>query len=114
MSAIRDIPERSRGEFCAGYMECSTEVAGDTLGRRRGKRGARAGRLLPVVVVDTEEGAGEGHHFAIGNEDAGVNLSRWGGDEGCTEEEHAEEAEQGGDDELECRLGFIRLHGLRG
>ena len=74
-------------------MECSTEVAGDTLGRWRGKRGARAGRLLPVVVVDAKEGASEGHHFAIGNEDAGVNLPRWGGDEGYTEECDAEEAE---------------------
>ena len=74
----------------------------------------RRHRLPPVVVVDAKEGAGEGHHFAIGNEDAGVNLPRWGGDEGCTEECNAEEAEQGGDDELECRLGFIRLHGLRG
>ena len=114
MSATRGIPERSRGEFCAGYMECSTEVAGDTLGRWRGKRGARAGRLLPVVVVDAEEGAGEGHHLAIGNEDAGVNFPRWGGDEGCAEECDAEEAEQAGDDELERRLGFIWLHGLRG
>ena len=76
---------------------------------------ARRGHRLPaVVVVDAKEGAGEGHHFAIGNEDARVNLPRWGGDEGCAEEEHAEEAEQGGDDELKCRLGFIRLHGLLG
>ena len=76
---------------------------------------ARRGHRLPaVVVVDAEEGAGEGHHFAIGNEHAGVNLPRWGGDEGCTEEKYAEEAEQGGDDELERRLGFIRLHGLLG
>ena len=74
----------------------------------------RGHRLPPVVVVDAKEGAGEGHHFAIGNEDAGVNLPRWGGDEGCAEEEHAEEAEQGGDDELERRLGFIWLHGLLG
>ena len=43
-----------------------------------------------------------------------MNLPRWGGDKGCTEEEHAEEAEQGGDDELERRLGFIWLHGLLG
>ena len=100
MSAIRDIPERSRGEFCAGYMECSTEVAGDTLGRRRGKRGARAGRLLPVVVVDAEEGAGEGHHLAIGYEDTGVYLSRWGREEGDAEEGETEEAEDGGDPEL--------------
>ena len=53
----------------------------------------RGHRLPAVVVVDAEEGAGEGHHFDIGNEDGGVKLSRWGGDEGCTEEEHAEEAE---------------------
>lgn len=53
----------------------------------------RGHRLPPVVVVDAEEGAGEGHHLAIGNEDAGVNLPWWGGDEGCTEEEHAEETE---------------------
>ena len=76
---------------------------------------ARRGHRLPaVVVVDAEESAGEGHHLAVSNEDAGVNLPRWGGDEGCTEEEYAEEAEQGGDDELKCRLGFIRLHGLLG
>lgn len=100
MSATRGIPERSRGEFCAGYMECSTEVAGDTLGRWRGKRGARAGRLLPVVVVDAEEGAGEGHHLAVGYEDAGVNLSRWGREEGCAEEGETEEAEDGSDPEL--------------
>ena len=54
----------------------------------------RCGHRLPaVVVVDAEEGAGEGHHFAIGNEDAGVNLPWWGGDEGCAEEEHPEETE---------------------
>ena len=53
----------------------------------------RGHRLPPVVVVDAEEGAGEGHHFAIGNEHAGVNLPRWSGDEGCAEEEYAEEAE---------------------
>ena len=51
----------------------------------------RGHRLPAVVVVDAEEGAGEGHHFAVGNEYAGVNLPWWGGDEGCTEEEHAEE-----------------------
>ena len=50
-------------------------------------------RLPPVVVVDAKEGAGEGHHFAIGNEDAGVNLPWWGGDESCAEEEYAEETE---------------------
>ena len=53
----------------------------------------RGHRLPAVVVVDAEEGASEGHHFAIGNEHAGVNLPRWGGDEGCAEEEYAEEAE---------------------
>ena len=53
----------------------------------------RGPRRPPGVGVDAEEGAGEGHHFTIGNEDAGVNLPRWGGDEGCAEEEHAEEAE---------------------
>ena len=76
---------------------------------------ARRGHRLPaVVVVDAKEGAGEGHHLAVSNEHAGVNLPRWGGDEGCAEECDAEEAEQGGDDELERRLGFIWLHGLRG
>jgi len=100
MSAMRGIPEWSRGEFCAGYMECSTEVADNALGRWRGKRGARAGRLLPVVVVDTEEGAGEGHHFAVGYEDTGVNLPRWGSEEGDTEEGESEEAEDRGDPEL--------------
>lgn len=94
------IPELNRGEFCAGYMECSTEVAGDTLGRWRGKSGARAGRLLPVVVVDAEEGAGEGHHLAVGYEDTGVNLPRWGREEGDTEEGESEEAEDRGDPEL--------------
>lgn len=48
----------------------------------------RAGRLLPVVVVDTEEGAGEGHHLSVGYEDTGVNLPRWRREEG-----HAEEGE---------------------
>ena len=95
------------------YIE--VEYEGEELGRVRCRvmQVVRRGHRLPaVVVVDAEEGAGEGHHLAVGNEYAGVNLSRWGGDEGCTEEEHAEEAEQGGDDELERRLGFIRLHGL--
>lgn len=93
------------------------DAGGMAMGRVRCRvtQVARCGHRLPaVVVVDAEEGAGEGHHFTVGNEDAGVNLSRWGGDEGCSEEEHAEEAEQGSDDELECRLGFIRLHGLLG
>ena len=53
----------------------------------------RGHRLPAIVVVDAEESAGEGHHFAVGNEHAGVNLSRWGGDEGCSEEEHTEETE---------------------
>ena len=37
----------------------------------------RGHRLPAVVVVDAEEGAGEGHHLAVGNEYAGVNLPRW-------------------------------------
>lgn len=81
-------------------MECSAEVAGDTLGRWRGNRGARAGRLLPIVVVDAEEGAGEGHHLAVGYEDTGVNLPRWRSEEGDAEEGETEEAEDGGDPEL--------------
>ena len=100
MSATRGIPERSRGEFCARYMECSTEVADNALGRWRGKRGARAVRSVAVVVVDAEEGAGEGHHLAVGYEDTGVNLPRWGSEEGCAEEGETEEAEDGGDPEL--------------
>ena len=60
----------------------------------------RGHRLPPVVVVDAEEGASEGHHFAVGNEDAGVNLPRWGTEEGDTEEGETEEAEDGGDPEL--------------
>ena len=100
MSATRGIPERSRGEFCARYMECSTEVADNALGRWRGKRGARAVRSVAVVVVDAEEGAGEGHHLAVGYEDTGVNLPRWGREEGDAEEGETEEAEDGGDPEL--------------
>ena len=78
------------------YIE--VEYEGEELGRVRCRvtqvvRWWHRLPLPPVVVVDTEEGASEGHHFAIGNEDAGVNLPRWGGDEGCAEEEHAEEAE---------------------
>ena len=53
----------------------------------------RGHRLPAVVVVDAEEGASEGHHLAVSNEHAGVNLPRWGGDEGYTEECDAEEAE---------------------
>lgn len=60
----------------------------------------RAGRLLPVVVVDAEEGAGEGHHLAVGYEDTGVNLPRWGSEEGYAEEGETEEAEDGSDPEL--------------
>lgn len=55
---------------------------------------------MAVVVVDAEEGAGEGHHLAVGYEDTGVNLSRWGREEGDTEEGESEEAEDGGDPEL--------------
>ena len=98
MSATRGIPERSRGEFCARYMECSTEVADNALGRWRGKRGARAVRS--VAVVDAKECAGEGHHLAVGYEDTGVNLPRWGREEGDAEEGETEEAEDGGDPEL--------------
>lgn len=58
------------------------------------------GRLLPVVVVDAEEGAGEGHHLAVGYEDTGVNFPRWGREEGDAEEGETEEAEDGGDPEL--------------
>ena len=60
------------------------------------------------MVVDAEEGAGEGHYFSVGDEYAGVNLSGRDGDEGRAEKGDAEEAEQGGDDELEGRLGVIR------
>ena len=60
------------------------------------------------MVVDAEEGACEGHYFSVGDEYAGVNLSRRDGDEGGTEKSDAEEAEQGGDDELEGRLRVIR------
>lgn len=55
---------------------------------------------MAVVVVDAEEGAGEGHHFAVGYEDTGVNFPRWGCEEGCAEEGETEEAEDGGDPEL--------------
>ena len=57
-------------------------------------------RSVAVVVVDAEEGAGEGHHLAVGYEDTGVNLPRWGCEEGCAEEGETEEAEDGGDPEL--------------
>ena len=50
-------------------------------------------RLPAVVVVDAEEGAGEGHYFSVGDEYAGVNLSRRDGDEGGTKQGDAEEAE---------------------
>ena len=53
----------------------------------------RGHRLPAVVVVDAEEGAGEGHYFSVGDEYAGVNLSRRDGDEGGTEKSDAEEAE---------------------
>lgn len=55
---------------------------------------------MAVVVVDAEEGTGEGHHLAVGYEDTGVNLPRWGREEGCAEEGETEEAEDGGDPEL--------------
>ena len=55
---------------------------------------------MAVVVVDAEEGAGEGHHLAVGYEDTGVNFPRWGREEGDTEEGETEEAEDGGDPEL--------------
>ena len=90
----------SRWSVAIGWSMLGEEGRGDAGGMAMGwvRCGVawvvRRGHRLPaVVVVDAEEGAGEGHHFAIGNEDAGVNLPRWGGDEGCTEEEHAEEAE---------------------
>lgn len=57
-------------------------------------------RSVAVVVVDTEEGAGEGHHLSVGYEDTGVNLPRWGSEEGDAEEGETEEAEDGGDPEL--------------
>lgn len=62
--------------------------------------GLGQGRLLPIVVVDAEEGAGEGHHFAVGYEDTGVYLPRRGREEGDTEEGESEEAEDRGDPEL--------------
>ena len=62
--------------------------------------GLGQGRSVAVVVVDAEEGAGEGHHLAVGYEDTGVNLSRWGREEGDAEEGKTEEAEEGGDPEL--------------
>ena len=59
-----------------------------------GQRKPWVGHQLPaVVVVDAEEGASEGHYFSVGDEYAGVDLSWWGGDEGCPKEGDAEEAE---------------------
>ena len=70
------------GGMAVGRVRCRvTQVA------RRGHR------LPPVVVVDAEEGAGEGHYFSVGDEYAGVNLSRRDGDEGGTKQGDAEEAE---------------------
>lgn len=57
-------------------------------------------RSVAVVVVDAEEGAGEGHYLAVGYEDTGVNFPRWGCEEGDAEEGETEEAEDGGDPEL--------------
>ena len=57
-------------------------------------------RSVAIVVVDAEEGAGEGHHLSVGYEDTGVNLPRWRREEGCAEEGETEEAEDGGDPEL--------------
>ena len=57
-------------------------------------------RSVAVVVVDAKECAGEGHHLAVGYEDTGVNLPRWGREEGDAEEGETEEAEDGGDPEL--------------
>lgn len=62
--------------------------------------GLGVGRSVAVVVVDAEESAGEGHHLAVGYEDTGVNLPRWGREEGDTEEGESEEAEDRGDPEL--------------
>lgn len=62
-------------------------------------RGGRV-RSVAIVVVDAEEGAGEGHHLSVGYEDTGVNLPRWRREEGCAEEGETEEAEDGGDPEL--------------
>ena len=62
--------------------------------------GKGQGRSVAIVVVDAEEGAGEGHHLAVGYEDTGVNLPRWGCEEGDTEEGESEEAEDRGDPEL--------------
>ena len=55
---------------------------------------------MAVVVVDAEEGTGEGHHLAVGYEDTGVNFPRWGCEEGYAEEGETEEAEDGGNPEL--------------
>lgn len=62
--------------------------------------GLGVGRSVAVVVVDAEEGASEGHHLAVGYADTGVNLPRWGREEGYAEEGETEEAEDGGDPEL--------------
>ena len=67
---------------------------GGALFGREGQRKPWAGHRLPaVVVVDAEEGASEGHYFSVGDEYAGVDLSWWGGDEGCPKQGDAEEAE---------------------
>ena len=50
-------------------------------------------RLPAVVVVNAEEGASEGHYFSVGDEYAGVDFPWWGGDEGCSKQDDAEEAE---------------------
>ena len=67
---------------------------GGALFGREGNESRGEGHRLPaVVVVDAEEGAGEGHYFSVSDEYAGVDLSWWGGDEGCPKQGDTEEAE---------------------
>ncbi len=50
---------------------------------------------IPVVVVDAEEGAGKGAHFAEGNEDAGIDDPYGWEEDAAVEQPHSRKGEQG-------------------
>ncbi len=64
--------------------------------------------LVAVVVVDADEGAGEGEHLAKGGEYAGVDDASGRYAEGDEDEEHA----HANDRKCQEHLGGLRLSGV--
>lgn len=72
--------------------------------------GAAGGVFVDVVVVDAEEGSGEGEDFTEGDEYGVVDFSGGRYDEACYEEGASEQYEEDCGHELNCGFVFFDVH----